>query len=105
MSSGGVDSLASLLRRELGVGAERGDFATVNVVAVHIRHPAVVSPDQVDEQQIAKEREIFSAQAAESGKPPEIVEKMVEGRIRKYLAEVSLTEQPFVKDPDVKVGQ
>ncbi|MDF1642867.1 MAG: translation elongation factor Ts [Pseudomonadales bacterium] len=84
-----------------------GDVQLAKDVAMHVAaiNPAVVSPDQVDEQQIAKEREIFSAQAAESGKPPEIVEKMVEGRIRKYLAEVSLTEQPFVKDPDVKVGK
>jgi elongation factor Ts len=76
-------------------------------VAMHVAaiNPAVVSPDQVDEELITKEREIFSAQAAESGKPAEIIEKMVEGRIRKYLAEVSLTEQPFVKDPDVKVGK
>ena len=47
-----------------------------------------------------KEREIFQAQAAESGKPANIVEKMVEGRVRKYLAEVTLLGQPFVKDPD-----
>lgn len=84
-----------------------GDVQLAKDVAMHVAaiNPAVVSPDQVDEQQIAKERDIFSAQAAESGKPPEIVEKMVEGRIRKYLAEVSLTEQPFVKDPDIKVGK
>ena len=44
------------------------------------------------------------AQAAESGKPPEIVEKMVDGRVRKFLAEVSLVDQGFVKDPNQKVG-
>lgn len=84
-----------------------GDVQLAKDVAMHIAaiNPAVVSPDQVDEALVAKEREIFSAQAAESGKPPEIIEKMVEGRIRKYLAEISLTEQPFVKDPDVKVGK
>ena len=53
---------------------------------------------------MAKEREIYVAQAADSGKPAEIVEKMVEGRIRKFLAEISLVEQAFVKDPDTKVG-
>ncbi|MBV1915370.1 MAG: translation elongation factor Ts [Pseudomonadales bacterium] len=84
-----------------------GDVQLAKDIAMHVAaiNPAVVSPDQVDETLISKERDIYSAQAAESGKPPEIVEKMVEGRIRKYLAEISLTEQPFVKDPDVKVGK
>jgi len=53
----------------------------------------------------AREKEIFSAQAAESGKPPEIVEKMVGGRIKKFLKEITLLNQPFVKDPDQTVGQ
>jgi elongation factor Ts len=68
-------------------------------------NPQFVSPDQVDQATIAKEREIYSAQAAESGKPADIVEKMVEGRIKKFLSEISLTEQGFVKDPDTKVEQ
>jgi elongation factor Ts len=59
----------------------------------------------VDQATIEKEREIYSAQAAESGKPADIVEKMVEGRIKKFLSEISLTEQGFVKDPDTKVAQ
>ena len=54
---------------------------------------------------LAKEREIYTSQAQDSGKPADIVSKMVEGRVRKYLAEVSLVEQPFVKDGNVKVGQ
>ena len=53
---------------------------------------------------IKKEKEIFVAQAAESGKPPEIVEKMVGGRVKKFLAEISLVDQPFIKNPDQKVG-
>lgn len=75
-------------------------------IAMHVAatNPMVVQPDQLSEAEVAKEREIYVAQAEDSGKPPEIIEKMVEGRIRKYLAEVSLVEQPFVKDPDVKVG-
>ncbi len=75
-------------------------------VAMHIAalNPAVVGPDDAPADLIAKEREIYTAQAQESGKPPEIIEKMIEGRIKKYLAEISLTEQPFVKDGDVKVG-
>ena len=67
-------------------------------------NPLVVSPEQVSPEILDKEREIYRAQAEESGKPQEIVEKMIEGRIKKYLAEISLTEQPFVKDGEKKVG-
>lgn len=76
-------------------------------VAMHVAavNPQVVKPEDMPAEALAKEKEIFIAQAAESGKPPEIVEKMVEGRIRKFLAESSLVEQPFVRDPDQKVGQ
>jgi elongation factor Ts len=56
-------------------------------------------------EEIAKEREIFTAQAAESGKPAEIIEKMIAGRIRKFLSESSLVDQAFVKDPEVTVGK
>lgn len=76
-------------------------------IAMHIAASAqtiVVNPEDVSEDIVAKEREIYAAQAEDSGKPPEIVAKMVDGRIRKYLAEISLTEQAFVKDPDTKVG-
>jgi elongation factor Ts len=75
-------------------------------IAMHIAasRPIVVSPDQVSPDVIAKEKEIYMAQAATSGKPVEIIEKMVQGRLKKYLDEVSLTGQPFVKDPDTTVG-
>ena len=76
-------------------------------VAMHIAalNPQVVSPADMPEEVVAKEREIYAAQAADSGKPAEIVEKMIDGRIRKFLAENSLTEQAFVKDPDPTVGK
>lgn len=75
-------------------------------VAMHIAasRPIVVSPDSVPQDLVAKEKEIYMAQAATSGKPQEIIEKMVVGRLKKFLDEVSLTGQPFVKDPDVTVG-
>ncbi|MEE2915275.1 MAG: translation elongation factor Ts [Pseudomonadota bacterium] len=77
-------------------------------VAMHVAaadpQPRFVSSDDVPEDVIAKEKEIFAAQAAESGKPPEIVEKMVVGRVKKFLAEISLVDQPFIKNPDQKVG-
>ncbi|MBI2314065.1 MAG: elongation factor Ts [Betaproteobacteria bacterium] len=74
-------------------------------LAMHIAasKPVCVSKEQVPAEMLAREREIYRAQAAESGKPANIVEKMVEGRIAKYLAEVTLLGQPFVKDPDQTV--
>lgn len=76
-------------------------------IAMHVAasNPLVVNPDDVSKDVLEKEKEIFSAQARESGKPEEIIEKMITGRIKKYLAEVSLVEQAFVKDPDTKVGK
>jgi len=75
-------------------------------VAMHIAasKPLVVSPEQVSQELIAKEKEIYMAQAASSGKPQDIIEKMVAGRVKKFLDEVSLSGQPFVKDPDTSVG-
>jgi len=74
-------------------------------IAMHVAasKPVCISSDEVPADLLAKEREIFSAQAAESGKPAEIMEKMVDGRIRKYLNEVTLLGQSFVKDPDQTV--
>ncbi len=75
-------------------------------LAMHIAasRPIVISPEHVSQDLIAKEKEIYLAQAASSGKPQEIIEKMVAGRLKKFLDEVSLVGQPFVKDPDVTVG-
>ncbi len=89
------------------VNLRGGDEALGKDIAMHVAasNPACVSEDDVDPAMIEKEREIFSAQAAESGKPPEIVEKMVSGRIKKFLKEVTLLGQPFVKDPDQTVAQ
>ncbi len=74
-------------------------------LAMHIAasKPVCISRDQVAPDLIEKEREIYTAQAAESGKPADIVAKMVEGRIAKFLAEVTLLGQPFVKNPDLTV--
>jgi elongation factor Ts len=76
-------------------------------IAMHVTamNPMVVRGEDIAADVVAKEREIYTAQAAESGKPADIVAKMVDGRIRKFLAESSLLEQPFVKDPNQKVGQ
>ncbi|MEM1190365.1 MAG: translation elongation factor Ts [Pseudomonadota bacterium] len=84
-----------------------GDQDLARDVAMHVAavNPQVVAPDDMPEDVIAKEKEIYTAQALESGKPAEIVEKMIGGRIKKFLAENSLVEQPFVKDPDTTVGK
>jgi elongation factor Ts len=76
-------------------------------IAMHIAasKPVCVSEDQVSPEIIEKEKEIFSAQAAESGKPAEIIAKMVDGRISKFLAEVTLLGQPFIKDDKITVGK
>jgi elongation factor Ts len=76
-------------------------------IAMHIAasKPTCVSDAEVPAELIEKEKEIFSAQAAESGKPADIIEKMVVGRISKFLAEVTLLGQPFIKDDKVTVGK
>ena len=89
------------------VALKGGSEELARDVAMHVAavNPQVVSPAEMPEEQVAKEREIYAAQAQDSGKPPEIVEKMIDGRIRKFLSENSLTEQAFVKDPDTTVGK
>ncbi|MEX0962533.1 MAG: translation elongation factor Ts [Pseudohongiellaceae bacterium] len=84
-----------------------GDETLARDVAMHVAaaSPLVVKAEDVPAEEIAKETEIYSAQARESGKPEEIIEKMISGRLRKFVAEVSLLEQPFVKDPDITVGK
>jgi elongation factor Ts len=102
--------LASYLHgRRIGVliDVSGGDVQLGKDLAMHVAasKPLTVSQEDVAADVIAKDREIYAAQAAESGKPANIVEKMVEGRIVKFLAEVTLLGQPFVKDPDQTVGQ
>ena len=67
-------------------------------------NPVAVSSKDISEDLIEKEKEIFTAQAKDSGKPDNIIEKIVEGRVQKYFQEVCLVEQPFIKDPDKRVG-
>ena len=67
--------------------------------------PRYVAWDHIPEEDLAREREILAAQAAKEGKPPQIVAKMVEGRLRKQLGAVTLATQAFVKDPDKRVGE
>jgi elongation factor Ts len=84
-----------------------GDDELGRDVAMHVTasKPMVVAGADVAPDIVETEREIYAAQAQDSGKPADIIAKMVEGRVRKFLAEVSLLEQPFVKDPNTRVGQ
>ena len=84
-----------------------GDEMLGKDLAMHIAasKPICVSGEQISPDLLARERAIYSAQAAESGKPDDIIAKMVDGRVAKYLAEVTLLGQPFVKDPDQTVAK
>ncbi|HAY45956.1 MAG TPA: elongation factor Ts [Gammaproteobacteria bacterium] len=94
-------------RIAVAVLSSGGDEDLGRDIAMHVAasRPLCVSADQVDPKTVEKERGIYLAQAEDSGKPPEIMEKMVEGRVRKFLGEVTLLGQPFVKDPDQTVGK
>ncbi|MFP6823529.1 MAG: translation elongation factor Ts [Pseudomonadales bacterium] len=83
-----------------------GDAVLGKEIAMHVTamNPMVLAADQMPEQVLRTERGIYEAQALESGKPESIVQKIVDGRVRKFLAESSLLDQPFVRDPDTKVG-
>ena len=76
-------------------------------IAMHIAasNPLCKSPEDIDNEILEREKAIFETQARESGKDESIMEKMVEGKVRKFLAEVSLTSQAFIKDPDITVGK
>ena len=89
------------------VSMSGGNAELARDVAMHIAatSPVCVDEDGVPADTLERERRIFVEQAAASGKPPEIVEKMVTGRVAKFLKEITLLGQPFVKDPDVSVGK
>lgn len=87
------------------VQPSKADLAKDLAMHIAASRPEVVSPEQVSADKIEKEKEIFRAQAQESGKPADIIEKMIVGRINKFLNEVSLLGQPFVKNPDTTVAQ
>ncbi|HIF74030.1 MAG TPA: elongation factor Ts [Porticoccaceae bacterium] len=87
------------------ISLQGGDESLARDIAMHVAavNPMVVRAEDVPEDVLAKESEIYSAQARGSGKPEEIIEKIIIGRLRKFVAEISLLEQPFVKDSDTKI--
>ncbi len=100
-----VGSYLHMNRIGVLVEADGGDDSLARDLAMQVAAtaPKFVSTDDVPADVLEKEREILKAQAAQEGKPPEIVEKMVEGRLRKHFDEITLLGQPFVKDPDKRV--
>lgn len=87
------------------VALNGGDDALARDIAMHVAavNPSAISADDVDQAMLEKERKFQIEQAQNSGKPAEIIEKMIDGRMRKYLQEITLLGQSFVKDPDVSV--
>lgn len=88
-----------------GVSLISGSEAVAKEISMHIAatNPIVLSPEDLDKEFIEKEREIFRSQVENTDKPKEILEKMVEGKLNKQLADISLLKQPFVKDPSKKI--
>ena len=88
-----------------GVSLISGSEAVAKEISMHIAatNPIVLSPEDLDKEFIEKEREIFRSQVENTDKPKEILEKMVEGKLSKQLADISLLKQPFVKDPSKKI--
>ena len=88
-----------------GVSLISGSEPVAKEISMHIAatNPIVLSPEDLDKEFIEKEREIFRSQVENTDKPKEILEKMVEGKLNKQLADISLLKQPFVKDPSKKI--
>lgn len=105
-SSGTYGSYLHGTRIGVLVNMEGGNDALIRDVAMHIAasNPICVAEDDVPVDTLEKEKDILREQAIKSGKPADIVEKMLKGRIRKYLAEITLMGQPFIKDPDKTVA-
>lgn len=89
------------------VALDGGDEMLARDIAMHVAatNPMCIDESGVPAQALATERRILTEQAQDSGKPPEIIEKMIAGRVNKYLKEITLLGQPFVKDPDVTVAK
>ncbi len=108
-SQDNADSSGSYLHSNNKIGSivslKGGTEEIAKDIAMHVAatDPMAISPDEIPQEVLDKEREIYKAQSQESGKPEDIVEKMIEGKIKKFLSEESLTEQDFIKDSGIKI--
>jgi elongation factor Ts len=105
-TTGSLDAYLHGTRIGVLIALEGGTAELAHDLAMHIAalKPRYISEAEVPEAEVAKEREILTEQARQEGKSPEIAAKMVAGRLRKSLAEITLLGQPFVKDPDQSIG-
>ena len=105
---GGYVHVGGVLGVLVGLAAEGDHAALAKDVAMHVAaadpSPVAVSRDGVSADMLAKEREIYRKQALQEGKPEKIVDRIVDGKINKFVSEICLVEQPFVKDPDQTIG-
>ncbi|MDH3578318.1 MAG: translation elongation factor Ts [Gammaproteobacteria bacterium] len=106
-SSGPIGHYTHGARIGAVVALKGGDEELARDIAMHVAaiNPVCIDETQVPAETLDRERRIFSEQAEASGKPAEIIEKMVTGRVAKFLKEITLLGQPFVKDPDITVGK
>ncbi len=106
-AEGVIGEYAHGLKIGVLVALKGGDEALGKDVAMHVAatNPMVAHSDDIPAEILEKEKDIFVAQAQESGKPAEIIEKMIQGRLGKFKKEVSLVDQPFVKNPDITVAK
>ena len=106
---GGVINFYIHSNKKIGtiVSLSAGDKELAKDIAMHVTasHPLVISSEDLSEDILNKEKEIINSQVSQENKPPEIQEKMIQGRLNKYLAEVSLLKQPFIKDPSKPVEE
>ncbi len=103
--SPGQGKIGVLVALEAGVGPDKLE-ATAKQIAMHVAavNPAAISQDQIDPELVEREKQVLKDQARESGKPENIIEKMVEGRMRKFYEENALLDQTFVVDGESRVG-
>tara|TARA_B110000014_G_C20118076_1_gene591265 strand:+ start:67 stop:927 length:861 start_codon:yes stop_codon:yes gene_type:complete len=106
---GGVINFYIHSNKKIGaiVSLSAGDKELAKDIAMHVTasHPLVISSEDLSEDILNKEKEIIKSQVSQENKPPEIQEKMIQGRLNKYLAEVSLVKQPYIKDPSKSVEE
>jgi len=106
---GGVINFYIHSNKKIGaiVSLSAGDKELAKDIAMHVTasHPLVISSEDLSEDILNKEKEIINSQVSQENKPPEIQEKMIQGRLNKYLAEVSLVKQPYIKDPSKSVEE
>jgi elongation factor Ts len=106
--TGGKIAVLVELNCETDFVARSEDFQSLaHEIALHIAasNPRFIRTEEVDEQTLADEREVFLSQAQAEGKPPEIAERIVEGKMSRYYSETVLYEQPFIRDPDHTVSE